>query len=181
MMNYFERAIWADTLFAKQHTTSAMPNAENAQAWMDRIENDLSPENLSCDGEVRGLALVTKRRELEAALAHVVSLVQPSSPMPDEGAKDGNAFMGFADQFSLRAQYSRARRERTRSREIKLNAAVTAGFREGAEVLIRNGVRGVIVKINRTRVKVKGDDKRMWSVPPSCMTLIKGSRAVGSR
>jgi preprotein translocase subunit YajC len=94
--------------------------------------------------------------------------------MPDEGAKDGDRFMGFADSFSARTQYSIARRERTRSREIRLNAAVQEGFREGVRILISNGTTGTIIKINRTRVKVKGDDGRMWSVPPRCMTLVKG-------
>jgi len=139
------------------------PNRENAKMWLDRIENDLSPENLSCDGELRGAQLLSKRATLNAALTYVRGCLP----------NDGNACMGFADQFSIRAQYSIARRERTRSREIRLNAAVQEGFREGVRILISNGTTGTIIKINRTRVKVKGDDGRMWSVPPRCMTLLK--------
>jgi preprotein translocase subunit YajC len=82
--------------------------------------------------------------------------------------------MGFADSFSMRALYNKAKRERTQQRETKLVAAVQAGFRTGARILISNGTTGTIIKVNRTRVKVKGDDGRMWSVPPRCMTLVKG-------
>jgi len=180
-MTYFEKEMNMDRLFggAKGYRILGEPTKHNAKYWMERIENALSPENLSCDGELPRAQVLAKRRELEGALQYCRNLLNGYVPfaqrsaMPDEGAKDGDRFMGFADSFSARALFNRARRERTRSREITLNAAVNAGFKTGARVLISNGVRGVIVKINRTRVKVKGDDGRMWSVPPRCMELLK--------
>jgi len=169
-MNYFERMIWADNMFPKAGLpASAMPHAGNARAWMERIENEMSPENLSCDGELRGAALKRKSVELQAAYRMAAAYLPTSSPMPN----DGNQFMRFADQFSIRAQYNKARRARTSARMHKLDAAVQGGFTIGARVLISNGTTGTIIKINRTRVKVKGDDQRMWSVPPRCMELLK--------
>lgn len=159
-MNYFTNVIAAGLIFGHK---LEQPNRQNAKMWLDRIENDLSPENLSCDGELRGAQLLSKRATLEAALKYVRTLLP----------NDGDRFMGFADQFSLRAQYNKAKRERTQQRETKLIAAVQDGFKVGARILISNGTTGQIVKINRTRVKVKGDDGRMWSVPPRCMTLLK--------
>jgi hypothetical protein len=168
-MNYFDRQIQVNQMFGAAMQLGR-PTKHNAKQWIERIECDLSPENLSCDGELRGLALLRKRRELDAALQHCQNLL---SVMPDEGAKDGDRFMGFADSFSLRAQYNKARRDRTQQRESKLIAAVQDGFTVGARVLISNGTTGTIIKINRTRVKVKGDDQRLWSVPPRCMELLK--------
>ena len=166
-MKYFQDAIAVGQMFG--HHLS-LPTKANAAMWRDRIENDLSPENLSCDGELRGAQLLSKRATLEIALRHVRNLL---SPFPDEGAKDGDSFMGFADSFSMRALYNKAKRERTQQRETKLVAAVQAGFRTGARILISNGTTGTIIKINRTRVKVKGDDGKLWSVPPRCMSLLK--------
>ena len=36
---------------------------------LDMLECDLSPENLACDGELRGAALIKKSKFLRAALA----------------------------------------------------------------------------------------------------------------
>ena len=63
------------------------------------------------------------------------------------------------------------KRERTKQRMDKLRTALHQGFLVGVRVIIKNGVRGKITKINRTRVAVAGDDGRRWSVPPSCMIL----------
>jgi hypothetical protein len=40
------------------------------------IENALSPENLTCDGELRGQALKTKERQLSGALSEVSRLIE---------------------------------------------------------------------------------------------------------
>lgn len=167
-MTYFEKEMNFDRIFggAKGYRILGAPTKHNAKHWMARIENSLSPENVSCDGELPRNQVLAKRRELEGARAYCQNLLGERH--------DGNAFLEFADSFSARTQYSIARRERTRSREIRLNAAVQEGFREGVRILISNGTTGTIIKINRTRVKVKGDDGRMWSVPPRCMTLVKG-------
>ena len=167
-MDYFDRQIQLDTMFGRG-LSSARPTRQNARQWIERIENDLSPENLSCDGELRGSALVTKRRALLSALNVCQGLLRGSL---DEGAKDGDSLMRFADSLSARTLYTKARRARTQERTLKLVAAVQSGFTTGARILISNGTTGTIIKINRTRVKVKGDDGRMWSVPPRHMTLL---------
>jgi hypothetical protein len=64
-----------------------------------------------------------------------------------------------------------ARRNRTRERVERLNQALHQGFLPGVQVILKNGVRGKIVRVNRTRVIVDGNDGRKWSVPPPCMRL----------
>jgi hypothetical protein len=48
-----------------------MPNAQNAQTWIDKIENELSPENLHCDGEITRAQAMVKYRDLNRAMAYV--------------------------------------------------------------------------------------------------------------
>jgi hypothetical protein len=45
-----------------------------AQELHDELENDLSPENLACDGELRGAALQRKARMLNGAQAELVRM-----------------------------------------------------------------------------------------------------------
>lgn len=186
-MNYFERTLESLRLFGGRTALGlAMPTKENASKWLDRIENELSPENLCCDGELRGLALHNKHRELLAAQKHCRALIGDDVAKTfanqfsvDEGAKDGMNFLAAMLNIPTRRRriqhpmIRQARRQRTHERESKLIAAVHQGFTIGARVLLTNGVRGTIVKINRTRVKVKAEDQRMWSVPPRCMELLK--------
>lgn len=190
-MNYFEKTLNSLRIFGDRHAFGlSLPTKENATKWLDRIENELSPENLTCDGELRGLALHNKHRELLAAQKHChlllakdVAAAYADQFSIDEGAKDGMdvlsgilGMLGTPRRGRRRLQHPmirQARRQRTFERENKLIAAVQDGFTIGARVLISNGVRGTIIKINRTRVKVKGEDQRLWSVPPRCMTLLK--------
>jgi len=186
-MNYFEKTLAHLRLFGGVTALGlSLPTPQNASKWLDRIENELSPENLTCDGELRGAPLRAKQRELLDARATIHAMLGRdaaktfTSTFPDEGAKDGldflSAIVGVTRRGRRRIEHPMiraAKRQRTRERESKLVEAVYAGFREGARVLISNGVRGTIVKVNRTRVKVKGEDNRMWSVPPRCMTLLK--------
>jgi len=48
--------------------------AEDRQTIADMIDNDMSPENLTCDGEVRGTALRTKIRYLERVAQELLTL-----------------------------------------------------------------------------------------------------------
>ena len=41
-------------------------NQVEVDAWRNQIENDLSPENLCCDGEISGAAVSKKLRALKA-------------------------------------------------------------------------------------------------------------------
>lgn len=155
-LHYFERAVRASEIFG--HKGLAMPTKDNAAQWIERIENELSPENLTCDGELPRNQVAVRSRTLHAALAYCQSILgtQPNR---------GYGFTGFgrnSDPFETRTAYRKGR----------LDAAVQNGFTVGARVMLSNGTSGVIVKVNRTRVKVEGDDKRMWSVPPGCMKLI---------
>lgn len=49
-------------------------NAKDRQAIANSLDADLSPENLTCDGEVRGQALVTKQRYLFRCAEELVSI-----------------------------------------------------------------------------------------------------------
>lgn len=158
-IEYFQTAVAMGLMFGQKVD---LPTVKNAKEWMDRIENELSPENLSCDGELRGRALMTKRARLLDAAKYIQTLL-PAVKHVDQFSVG----MGFSNA------YRHAIRTRTADRMHKLDAAVSNGFVVGARILISNGTTGTIVKINRTRVKVKGDDHRMWSVPPRCMTLVK--------
>lgn len=156
MLPYFERAKAMCAMFNLEFKE---PNASTAQKWIEQIENELSPENLSCDGELRGRALEQKRRELIAARDYC-RLMLPQAPRVS----------GYALAYGLARA---ARRNRTQARVERLNQALHQGFLPGARVILKNGVRGKIVKINRTRVLVDGEDGRRWSVPPPCMELLK--------
>lgn len=156
MLPYFERAKQMCELF---HLEFKMPVASTARQWIAQIENELSGENLTCDGELRGRALEQKRRELQNALDYC-RLLLPATQAP--------RVSGYALAYGL---VRAARRNRTQERVQRLNQALHQGFLPGVRVILKNGVRGKIVKINRTRVLVDGEDGRKWSVPPPCMRL----------
>lgn len=81
-----------------------------------------------------------------------------------------NRMLNDMSKYLLAMEMNRAfRRARTVARAAKLNDAVRDGFLVNTNVILSNGVRGRIVKINRTRVRVQATDGRMWSVPPGCM------------
>jgi hypothetical protein len=153
---YFEKAIRYAAIFK---TNLEYPNASNAQYWADRIEAELSPENLTCDGELRRSEVLRKKAELEVAKRYL-ALVLPTSP----------SVKTILDQMFERRV---ARTARTFERQVKLENAVNNGFVVGAKVRLSNGLVGVIQKVNRTRVMVLAEDTRKWSVPPRCMTLVK--------
>ena len=58
---------------SKQYDFNNLSKADVAEL-LDRLEGDLSPENLSCDGELRGQALITKSRYLNAVKAELETL-----------------------------------------------------------------------------------------------------------
>lgn len=152
MLPYFQRVINIDKMFGFQDRT--LPNTENAKDWMEYLENMLSPENLSCDGELHGAALRAKEKELEEARLFVGKLIP--------GWKEPEVFSHFYPNKQMKAQ----RRE-------KLQEAVSRGFVVGTQVILSNGIVGKIAKVNTTRVKVIGNDGRKWSVPPGCMVIKK--------
>lgn len=54
--------------------------AEDRQKIADSLDSDLSPENVSCDGEIQGRALVQKRNALIRAAQELRS-IDPSVTM----------------------------------------------------------------------------------------------------
>ena len=48
--------------------------AEGRQEVADSLDSDLSPENLTCDGELRGAKLVQKANKLKAAYSELQTL-----------------------------------------------------------------------------------------------------------
>ena len=173
MQDYFNRVVHLNTILGRTDGLT-QPNAQNAAQWIEKIECDLSPENLTCDGEL-GRAEVNRRSaQLHKALTHCQNLLLArgifGSTVAANGAKDGMPF--YPMPMSYKHLDAERRRKRTEDRQAKLNTAVDNGFKIGAKVLLRNGVRGIIVKINRTRVKVAAHSTgKEWMVPPSCMIL----------
>ena len=49
-------------------------NAQDRQKIADSLDSDLSPENLTCDGEVRGSALQQKYRYLTRCAEELLSI-----------------------------------------------------------------------------------------------------------
>ena len=62
--------------FAKLFGTKPLSllNAKDRQAIADSLDSDLSPENLTCDGEVRGAQLQAKYRFLTRAAQELQSI-----------------------------------------------------------------------------------------------------------
>jgi hypothetical protein len=67
-LTYFVREIHMNKIFGR---IVEMPNKQNAKFWMEKIENELSPENLHCDGEITRAQAMVKYRYLMGAMAHV--------------------------------------------------------------------------------------------------------------
>ena len=59
-------------IFSEQPLT--LMSARDAQKIAEMLDSDLSPENLTCDGEVRGQALQTKRNFLVRAASELKAL-----------------------------------------------------------------------------------------------------------
>lgn len=69
---YFQRKIEMSKLFGKPMEA---PNKENAMKWLDRIECELSPENLTCDGELSRKAVAQKTKMLNDAWSYVEGIL----------------------------------------------------------------------------------------------------------
>ena len=52
----------------------SLQNTSDRQRIADMLESDLSPENMSCDGEIRGQALQQKFRFLSRAAKELLSI-----------------------------------------------------------------------------------------------------------
>jgi len=52
----------------------SLQNTGDRQRIADMLESDLSPENLTCDGEIRGQAVMQKARFLNRAAEELLSI-----------------------------------------------------------------------------------------------------------
>ena len=55
-------------------TPLSLLNAKDRQSIANSLDADLSPENLTCDGEIRGAQLQAKARFLNRCAAELVSI-----------------------------------------------------------------------------------------------------------
>jgi len=69
---YVERKNAWGKLFGSK--TLSLLNAKDRQAIANSLDADLSPENLTCDGEVRGKALQDKQRYLFRCAEELISI-----------------------------------------------------------------------------------------------------------
>jgi hypothetical protein len=69
---YVERKNSWGAIFGKP--ALSLLNAKDRQAIANSLDADLSPENLTCDGEVRGKALQDKQRYLFRCCEELVSI-----------------------------------------------------------------------------------------------------------
>lgn len=60
-------------VFKQEELNLATLTPKQARGLLDELECDLSPENLTCDGELRGAALLTKKKMLVGAMAALES------------------------------------------------------------------------------------------------------------
>jgi hypothetical protein len=61
-------------IFGKPVINLSKITKTDIQNLMDDLENDLSPENLTCDGELSGARLVQKANKLKAAYSELQTL-----------------------------------------------------------------------------------------------------------
>ena len=69
---YVDRKNAFATLFGKP--ALSLLNAKDRQKIADSLDADMSPENLTCDGEVRGTALMAKSKFLFRCRAELQSI-----------------------------------------------------------------------------------------------------------
>lgn len=67
LTQYIERKNFTRALFNEAEIDPANISPKEARELLDSLEGDLSPENLCCDGELRGAALRAKTKMLTEA------------------------------------------------------------------------------------------------------------------
>jgi len=61
-----------NSIFGK--SALSLQNTGDRQRIADMLESDLSPENLTCDGEIRGQAVIQKARFLNRAAEELLGI-----------------------------------------------------------------------------------------------------------
>ena len=69
LTKYIENQNRFATLFKSKQYDADNLSSDDLKALADRLASDLSPEALTCDGELRGARLITKARFLNSVKA----------------------------------------------------------------------------------------------------------------
>lgn len=67
LTQYIEQKNFIRSLFKQTQIDAANISPKEARELLDALEGDLSPENLCCDGELRGAPLRAKTKMLNEA------------------------------------------------------------------------------------------------------------------
>ena len=78
LASYVEQKNWVRRMFNQPELAASNLSARDVQDLLLSIEGDLSPENLTCDGELRGARLRSKRAMLEGARSELERMAQPA-------------------------------------------------------------------------------------------------------
>lgn len=156
MLAYFNQKQLEARLFG---TAFLVPDMDTAKVWFDQIECELSPENLTGDGEYPAHHVRKRKQELMEAREHVLRLM-------------GQSVARSMSVMDLVTRRQAQKAQRTQDRKARLQEAVRQGFRIGTRVELPKGQTGTIVKVNRVRMHVRGTDGRLWSVPASCLVKV---------
>lgn len=94
MTSYFKKHIAFSSIFSKGNTITE-PTLQNVDQWLEIIEGELSPENLSCDGEASHSSIRAKLAELTAAKNYCLKLKGVNTnPVPTKKVGDKVMFKG---------------------------------------------------------------------------------------
>lgn len=74
LKQYIERQNATAKIFNEPLIDAKKIDATTKASLLERLESDLSPEALTCDGEIRGAKLQAKARMLHAAKAELIAL-----------------------------------------------------------------------------------------------------------
>ena len=67
-MSYLEKYLEEKNIWRKLFGEELLSYPRDKQKILDMLDSDLSPENLTCDGELRGKALLQRANRLKYAL-----------------------------------------------------------------------------------------------------------------
>jgi len=71
---YVDRKNAFNRCFNKNHRGLNITSSEDRQRIADMLDSDLSPENLTCDGELPRGTVIARKRELDKAAKQLLAL-----------------------------------------------------------------------------------------------------------
>jgi hypothetical protein len=78
LTKYIETKNWVRRMFKDPELDANNLTPTQVRELLDQIETDLSPEILTCDGELRGAKLRSKQNMLLGAQKELEKMVQPA-------------------------------------------------------------------------------------------------------